>query len=430
MSSEHKSDLFAAMDVHRTQPRQRWWKLRTVWAVIAIASLLSLGLWSWSRTASGVAEVARSDLYVGTVQRGSFSVEIPATGKLVPAQSRWIAAPATGLVDQIMVVPGQRVAKGSPVVRLSNPQVANAALSAAADLAAARADLLAKQESQDSAILQERSRIKGMEVDLESAAVHLNADSTLAAQGIVSQYHYQDEKLHYGLKQQQLKFESERLVRLEAGNHALRAAERERVHQQAALSALRNSELQQLTVRSPVSGQVEEINAEAGKQVSLGASLARVTTPDTLIARLQVSQYDAGRVTPGLLVHIDTHNGFVAGRVLREDPAVKDGVVTVDVHLIGTPPEGARVDLSVDGTILINALRNVNYVARPADITDGSITQVFVLEPGGGRAERRTVHFGVSSIDRIQVLSGLQPGDRVVLSDTSAYKADHALNLH
>ena len=430
MNEISRPDLFATMDVHRTPTPRPWWKRRAVWGIAVAVVLVGLAAWAWSLSAAGVAEVARSDLYLGTVQHGTFEVQVQATGKLVPAQSRWIAAPAAGVVEQVLVEPGQRVAKGDALLALSNPQVANAAQSAAADLAAARADLLAKQQTQDSAVLNERSTIESLRVNLESAAMHLKADSKLAAEGIVPQFKYQDEKLRYGLRQQQLQLEEQRLTRLRSGNRALLQAERERVDQQAALAALREAELQQLTVRAPVAGQVEEVDAEAGQQVTAGANLARVTTPQALMAQLQVSQYDAGSVAPGLPVRVDTHDGVVAGQVLRVDPKVKNGLVTVDVRLTGTSPAGSRVDQSVDATIRVTQLHNVDYVARPANVNSGSTAQVFVLAPGGDRAVRRSVHFGVGSVDRIQVLSGLRPGERVVLSDTSAYAADHAIELH
>jgi len=429
MSFEPKPDLFATMDVRRTQALRPRWKRHTPWGVAAAIALAGLIAWASHLTGAGVAEVARSDLYFGTVQRGTFDVRVLATGKLVPAQSRWIAAPAAGVVEGVWVEPGERVAKGDVLLELSNPQVANAAQSAAADLAAARADLVAKQQAEDRAVLNQQSTIESMRVNLESAAMHLKADRKLVGPGIVPMFKYTDEKLRYGLLQQQLQLQEQLLARLQSGNRALLRAEHERVHQQTALAALREAELRQLTVCAPVAGQVEEIDAEVGQQVAVGTNLARVTTPKTLMARLQVSQYDAGSVTPGLPVRIDTHDGVVAGRVLRVDPKVKNDLVAVDVRLTGAVPAGSRVDQSVDATIRIDQLRNVDYVARPADVRSGSTAQVFVLMPGGDRAEPRVVHFGVGSVDRIEVLAGLRPGERVLLSDTSAYAGDRVLEL-
>lgn len=424
-----RPNLFETMDVRRALEHKPWWKRRLTWLLAAAVALIVLAVWAWRLSAPGVAQVARSEVWLGTVTRGPFVVQVQASGKLVPAESRWVAAPASGIVEHKFVEPGQSVALGAPLLKLSNPQVANAAQSAAADLAAAQADLLAKQQTQESAVLAQRSQVESMKVDVESAAMHLKADGALAAQGIVPKFKYEDEKLRYQLRQQQLAFENERLARLQSGNRALLAAERERVRQLAALAALKQSELAQLTVRAPVAGQVEQINAETGQEVTQGANLARVTNPAALMAQVQVSQYDAASVQPGLPVLIDPREAKIPGRVLRVDPKVKDGLVTVDVRLLRQPPDG-RVDQSVDAAIRIAELHDALNVPRPANVHVNSTAQVFVLAPGSSRAARRSVRFGLGSVDRIQVLSGLAPGEQVILSDTSAWAGDHAIELH
>ena len=430
MSSERESDPLASKEAPRTVRKRPWWHRHGTWIGIVAVLLLAGAGWAWRVSARNVARVALRSLYIGTVQHGTFPVRVRATGKLVPAQSRWIAAPATGVVEQVWVEPGQQVRRGQPLVTLSNPQLANAAQSAAAALAAARADLIAQQQSEQSAVLNERSTIASMKVNLESSAMHVAADKKLAAEGIVGHFQYADEKLRYGLQQKQLHLEQQRLARLISGNRALLRAERERVEQQAVLTALRESQLGQLTVRAPVSGQIEEINAQMGQQVSVGADLARVSSADALMAQLHVSQYSAGSVKPGLTVHIDTHDGLVAGRVLRVDPTVKDGVVTVDVRLTGTPPAGSRANESIDATIRVAILHHVDYLVRPAGAHSGKKDHVFVLSPRGDLATRHPVRFGVSSIHHIEVVSGLHAGERVVLSDTSAYAGYRVLQLH
>ena len=429
MSFEDKPNLYDTMDVRRAPVLLPWWRRRLTWGVAAGALLAIAAVWAWRLSDGSVAEVARSEVWLGTVERGTFVVQVQATGRLVPATSRWIAAPAGGVIDQVLVTPGQRVSVGTPLVKLANPTVLNAAQSAAADLAAAEAGLLAKKQEQENAVLSERSTIEGIKVEVESAAMHLKADGKLAEQGIVPRFQYQDEKLKFGLMQQRLRFEQERLANLESGNRALLRAEDERVRQERALAALKQAEAEQLIVRAPITGQIEQISAEPGQQLAAGANLARISTPDALKAEVKVSQYDAGSVAPGQVVSVDTHDGVVAGRVARVDPTVKDGLVTVDVSLTGKPPASARVDQSVDAAIRITQLHDALYVSRPANVHAASSAEVFVLGPNGDLATRHAVRFGVGSTDRIQVLAGLVPGERVVLSDVSAYSRYRQLRL-
>ena len=429
MNRETRPDLFETMDVRRAAVARPWWRRRLTWALAGAAALVVLAVWAWRLTTPGVAQVARSEVWLGTVTRGPFVVQVQAAGKLVPAESRWVAAPASGIVEVKYVEPGQTVARGVPLLKLSNPQVANAAQGALAGYASAQANLLAQQQTQDSAVLAQRSSIESMKVNVESAAMHLKADRTLAAQGIVPKFTYEDEKLRYQLQLQQLAFERERLARLQSGNRALLAAEREHVRQLKALADLKQQELAQLTVRAPVAGQVEQLDAETGQEVAQGKNLARVTNPAALMAQVQVSQYDAASVRPDQNVAIDPRSADLPGRVLRVDPKVKNGLVTVDVRLLRQPPDG-RVDQSVDAAIRVAALPDALSVPRPASVHANATAQVFVLAPGASRALKRTVHFGLGSVDRIQVRSGLAPGEQVILSDTSAWAGDRAIQLH
>ncbi len=430
MNSEPRLRRRAPLEPRLAKLKQPWWQRQASWTLAAAVLLLGGAVWAWRVNAQNVARVPLRSLYIGTVQHGTFAVRVRATGQLVPAQWRWIAVPATSVVEHVWVEPGQWVRGGQRLVTLSNPQLADAAQSAVAALAAERADLIAQQQSEQSAVLNERSAIASMKVNLESSAMHIAADRKLAAENIVGHFQYADEKLRYGLQQKQLHLEEQRLARLRSGNRALLRAERERVEQQAVLTALRESQLAQLTVRAPVSGQIEEINAQIGQHVSVGADLARISSADALMAELRVSQYSAGSVKPGLPVSIDTHDGLVPGRVLRVDPTVRDGLVTVDVRLTGTPPSGSRANESVDATIRVAVLHHVDYVARPAGVLSGKKAHVFVLSPTGDLATRRTVLFGVGSIHHIEVLSGLHAGERIILSKASAYAGDRVLELY
>lgn len=429
MNPESKTDLFETMDVRRAVVRRAWWRRRSSWIVIGIVALLGLGVWAWRLSSGSVAEVARSELYLGTVMQGDFTIRVQAAGKLVPADSRWVAVPSGGVVEHVRVTPGQRVTKGTPLVTFTNPKVLNAAQAAAADLAAAEARYLARKQQQENAVLSQRSVIEGLKVDVLSAAMHLQADQTLAERGIVPKFKYRNEKLQYGLQKKRLQFAKERLSNLKSGNRSLLRAEAEQVRQQRALAVLRQAEAKALTVRAPMAGVVEQVSAEPGQQLAAGANIAQISTPEQLKARVQVSQYDAASVRVGQAVVIDPHGAAIAGRVLRIDPTVKDGLVAVSIAPIGKLPASARVDQSVDATIRVARLQNVRFVARPANVQANSSATVFVLAAGSNVAVRRQIRFGVASTNRIQVLSALKPGEHMVLSDVSAYSHYQQLRL-
>jgi len=132
----------------------------------------------------------------------------------------------------------------------------------------------------------------------------------------------------------------------------------------------------------------------------------------------------------GQPVAVDTRNGVIPGHVIRIDPSVQQGTVTVDVALDGELPRGARPDLTVDGTIELERLENVIYVGRPVFGQEQSVVILFKLDPDSDDAVRTRVSLGRASVSFIEVLDGLQPGDQVVLSDMSQWDTFDRVRLN
>jgi multidrug efflux pump subunit AcrA (membrane-fusion protein) len=174
-------------------------------------------------------------------------------------------------------------------------------------------------------------------------------------------------------------------------------------------------------VRAGAKGVLQEMTLEVGQWVNPGQLLAKVAQPEKLKAVLRVPETQAKDVSIGQAVVVDTHNGTVKGRVARVDPSVQEGTVSVDVTLEGELPQGARPDLSVDGTIEIERIPNTLFVGRPAEGQSGTTIGIFKLAPGGKEASRVSVRLGKSSVNTVEVLQGLATGDEVILSDMSRW---------
>ena len=185
--------------------------------------------------------------------------------------------------------------------------------------------------------------------------------------------------------------------------------------------ALKKSQVDALKVRAGAEGLLQQVMVEVGQRVTQGAPLAKVVQPWRLKAALQIQETQAKDVMPGQKVEIDTRNGIVSGHVSRIDPSVQNGTVTVDVAIDQPLPQGARPDLSVDGTIEIENLKDVLYVGRPVHGQSDSTVGIFKLEEDGTDATRVNVKLGRSSVNTIEIVSGLKVGDKVILSDMSAW---------
>jgi HlyD family secretion protein len=218
-----------------------------------------------------------------------------------------------------------------------------------------------------------------------------------------------------------VKLEEDRTKNMEESEKARLDAGESKVEQQRAMYQLRKSQVDALTVRAGINGVLQIVPVDVGQSVIPGTNLARVADPNHLKAEIKIAETQAKDVAPGQKASIDTRNGIVAGHVVRIDPSVVNGTVTVDVYFDEPLPAGARPDLSVDGTITLEKLNDVMYVGRPVHGEQDSTISLFKLVDGGDEAERVTVKLGRSSVNSVEVKQGLQVGDKVILSDMSAW---------
>lgn len=410
------------MDQPRTdQARRR----RKRWIVVG-GVLLALGgvAVAISRLKPAAPTVERSLVWVDTVKRGEMLREVRGIGTLVPEQISWIAARSPGRVDRILLHPGAEVKPDDVILVLSNPEVAQGATDAASQLKAAEADLQSFKVQLESGLLAAESTAAAAKADFEQAKLRAQVNEELFKKGLVSELDMRLSKVTAEQAEARNTIEQKRFAFARDGvapQLAMKAAEVDRVRTQA---KLRQDELDALEVRAGMAGVLQVVPVEIGAQVAAGANLARVADPSRLKAEVRIAETQAKDIRLGLPASIDTRNGVVEGRVSRIDPAVQNGTVLVDVSLRGALPPGARPDLSIDGTIQLERLEHVVFVGRPAFGQEKSVVGMFKLDPNGPYAIRTPVRLGRSSVNTIEVVSGLEPGDRVILSDTSQW-GDH-----
>ena len=400
----------------KKRKQRRLWLGGSLGALVVIVAGVAI-----ARLGPALPTAQRANLWIGTVQRGDLTIHVRADGVLVPKVSRWIAAAAGAEVDHILVRPGAKVAADTVLMRLSNPEVQDRLSSAQAGVAEAEADLAAKRTMLQSQLLDERAALAAARAAYASAKVKVDAEASVAAKGIIPMVQYRQSVIalkQLGYREQ---IEQQRVAVFGSNIHAQLAAAEAALRQQRSNLALRQRQADALQVRAGLAGVVQEVAVQEGQQVAAGANLARVADTRTLMARLQVPEVQAKDVGLDMPVQVDTHDGVVAGRVARIDPAVQQGSVRIEVSLADKLPPGARPDLSVEGRIRVMRLRNVLWVGRPALGQSDVTISLFRVDRGGDAATRVPVRLGAASIDRVQILKGLAAGDRVVLSDTSTW---------
>jgi HlyD family secretion protein len=394
-------------------------------AAIVVAAI-SVGL---ARMQPGAPTVERATLLIDTVKRGSIVREVRGLGTLVPEDTRWLPALTEGRVERIVLRPGARVTPESVILELSNPQVTQDAVTAQLSLQSAQAALENLRVQADNDLLTQQSQVAALDAEYAQARMDADANESLAAEKLVSSLVLRQSQVKADSLKTRLELEKRRLASATDSLPARIRVQQTVVDQARAAMRLQEDRLAALKVRPGFSGVLQQVPVDVGQRVAAGTNLARVADPGRLKAELKIPETQAKDIEPGQPAAIDTRNGIIAGIVSRKDPAATNGTVTVDVRLTEELPRGAVPDLSVDGTIQLEHLTNVLFVGRPAFGQDQAAVGLFKLVGDSGLAERVQVRLGGSSVNAVEVTSGLRAGDQVVLSDMSAWDGSDRIRL-
>jgi HlyD family secretion protein len=377
---------------------------------------VTLGL---SRLKPAAPTVDAATIWPDTVKRGPMLREVRGLGTLVPEDIRWIPAQTDSRVDRWVLRPGAIVKPDSIIMELSDPQLQRDALDAEYQLKGAEADYDNLKVQVNSDLLNQRATAAAVRSDYEQAKLQHEVDDQLQKQGLAADVTAKLSKVRAEQLAIRAQLEDERTRNSEDTAKTRLAAQQARVEQQRALYQLRRSQLEALHVRAGINGVLQLVPVEVGQHVTPGTNVARVADPKKLKAEIKIAETQAKDVAIGQKATVDTRNGIVEGHVSRIDPSVVNGTVTVDVTIDNPLPQGARADLSVDGTIELENLKDVLYVGRPVHGQADSTIGLFKITQDGSEAVRVNVKLGRSSVTTIEVLSGLQVGDKVILSDMS-----------
>ncbi|MHB1838563.1 MAG: efflux RND transporter periplasmic adaptor subunit [Acidobacteriaceae bacterium] len=410
------------MDIARPDLKKQKTRRQILWSVAGVALLAALTVFVM-RLKPAAPTVDRSTVWTDTVKRGNMIRQVRGLGTLVPREDRIRSIPAEtdGTVVSIFKLPGALVHPDTVILQLTNPQLMQEAQDAALQLNEAQADYHNTQVSIESALMDRRSTAADINAQYQQAQLQARTDKALYKLGVISGLTYSDSQGKADALTIREKLQEEEVSINQKALETQLAVQKAKVQQAQALAQLKQREVEALTVRAGIEGQLIQMPLQMGQHVLAGAELAQIIQPDQLKAQLQIPETQAHDVLNGQPAEIDTHNGVVAGTVTRINPAVVNGTVTVDVQLDGALPQGARPDLSVDGTIDLQRLHDVLYVGRPAFGNENSTISLFKLDPSGNYATRVAVKVGRASVNEIQILGGLKEGDTVILSDMSRW---------
>lgn len=418
----------ARPDIARRKKRQRI--LYTLLAVVALG-VVTLGL---SRLKPAVPSVEKGSIWTDTVKRGEMLRQVRGNGSLVPEQIQFVQSETDGRVERILVKPGAQVSADTVLMELSNAELKQAAFDAEFQVKIGEAQLLRLRVQLESEKLTQKAVLATLKSESEQARLVAEADDNLSKQGLVPVLTAKQSQAKATDLVGRVGIEQERQRIAEDSAKAQIAASEAELDMGRALLELKRRQLAALQVRAGIEGVLQQIGdtqmLQVGQRITPSATLAKIVQPTKLKAEIKIAETQAKDVVIGQIAAIDTRNGVIPGRVVRVDPSVVNGTVTVDVKLEGDLPRGARPDLSVDGTIELERLNDVLYVGRPVQGQPESTIGLFKLIEGGHGAVRVPVKLGRTSVSTIEIIQGLEVGDQVILSDMSTSDGHDRIKLN
>jgi HlyD family secretion protein len=416
------------MDIARPSNAKKKRIRNAIYAGVCLLAvvLVSVGL---SRLKPAAPTVERAVVWPDTVKRGPMVRQVRGLGTLTPEDIRWIPATTQGRVEKIILRPGTRVTANDVILELTNPQLEQQLQDATLKLQASEAGLANTKVQLNNDLLQQRAGSADIEANYNKAKMQAQMNEALAKDQLVSDLVLKQSQVDAEQWSVRNQISKEQLASKTESMRAQLAVQQSLVDQARALLRLTQQQRDELKVRAGLDGMLQLVPVEVGQQVAPGTNLARVANPSRLKAEIKIAETQAKDIQLGQKAEVDTRNGIVEGRVARIDPSVINGTRTVDVTLMGELPKGAVPDLSVDGTIELERLNDVLFMGRPAFGQDQSTVGLFKIGTDGVNAERAQVKLGRSSVNTIEVLSGLKVGDQVILSDMSAYDAYDRIRL-
>jgi HlyD family secretion protein len=396
-------------------------KMRRIAYIVAAVVLIPLMTYALSRLKPAAPTVDSGTVWTGTVKRGPMLRDVRGLGTLVPETIRLIPAVTDGQVQTRYLLPGTPVKANTVIFDLVNPQLQQETLDAEYQLKGAQAAYEQTKAQLQNQLMDKRTLAASVSSQYRTAEMVRQTKEELGANGLAPQLDVKTAQVQAEELAKENDLAQKEVETFDNSISSQLAVQEATVNQKRAMYELKKSQMDQLHIKPGIDGMLQELDVEVGQKVTMGTVLARVAQPTHLKAQLKIAETQAKDILIGQKATVDTHNGIIPGHVTRIDPAVVNGTVTVDVGLDGPLPTGARPDLSVEGTVEIERLADVLFVERPVHGEANSTVGIFKVVDDGKEATRVQVQLGRTSVNTVEIVKGLEIGDKVILSDMSAW---------
>jgi HlyD family secretion protein len=381
------------------------------------------------RLRSASPTVDKSSLQFAIVESGPMICRVDGLGTLVPEDVRWLSAGTDGHVDQILLRPGAHVRPDTVILQLSNPDLDRQITDAELAMKKSEAELANLRVQLQAQLLNEEALEAQLEADATQTKLESDRDRALLDAKLGTEMTAKISRAKAESLVTRLKIEREKLAISAEARQAQLTAKQAEVAQMQALYSLRAQQKEALLVRAGMDGILEEVSIGIGQQIGPGTILARVANSSRLMARIHVPEAQASSIEINQPASVTLQDHSYPAKVVHIDPNVQNGTVSIDLKFLGPQPHEARTDLSASGSIDVEKIPQTTFVKWPVQTHPGDPLSVFKVSDDGTQASRVAVVLGRTSDDRVQIAQGLQPGDRIIVSDMSSWHRYQHLQL-
>ena len=395
-----------------------WWRRRATLIAVALV-LVAVAVWRFL-PASGSTDVAAADIETGTIQRAPFADYLPVRATVAPRITTLVGVLSGGQVEKLLVQDGTTVAEGQPLATLANPSLKLDVLTREAQIASQLGSVAGENLGIERNRVDRAGQIAQANYDLIKARRDLSIRQQLHDQGFLS-----DE----GIKSYaaEADYQEKRLAQLRSGSSAearITATQGQRLEDTrkrlaSNLAAVRAG-LDALVIRAPVAGRLTNFTIQPGQTLKPGDPAGQVDSEGSWKLEADVDEYYLGRVRVGQKANADGIR-LTVSRVL---PSVKDGRFRVELAFDGAAPAGLNRGQTLDIRITLGSTAPALVAPTGGWLDAGGGSSAFVLDADGRHARRRAVKTGRRNPEQVEILSGLEPGDRIVTSSTASVKGD------
>jgi HlyD family secretion protein len=371
--------------------------------------------------------VAAADIVVAEVRRGNVDNTINAAGVVIPVHEEVVSSPGASRVARVLAKPGQQVKQGELLLELDDREIRLALEALKEQLAQQENRVLTLKLEMDQKLKQTASAIELLEIDLQASRVRHERNQKLRASGLVSGEDLLTAELNVKrneiqLRQQRALIEDTR--RATASAIAAANLQKEILQKQI---ARQEGLLEQTRVRAPFSGMLTSLVEEEGASVAAGQLVARISELNNYRVEATLSDFHARRLAAGQPVRVEQNGELLAGRVHTILPEIQNGTIKLLVDLEQPHNPHLRNKMRVDANIVTDRKADVLVIDSGAAFNGKGRQPAFAVRDGTAR--KTLLELGASDGKVVEIVAGAQPGERFIVSDTSAFKDRDSIRI-